>query len=103
MLDMRGPCLAAVVLLAVGVVVLRVARPRGDNQASRWWLPLVAFLCGPLAVIGWFLVDVFLVAPYSYVTTSDLTETFVPFMAIGVISGTLGAIVLGIADRIRLP
>ncbi len=100
MTDMRGNFVAAGIVLLVGGVLLRLAR---SKKGARWWLPVAAFVSGPLWAIGWFIAD--LCSPYSegYVSFSDFAETFVPVVTVGVIGGAVGAAVFAIVCYIPLP
>lgn len=100
MVDMRGNFVAAGIVLLVGGVLLCLARSR---KGARWWLPVAAFVSGPLWAIAWFIAD--LCFPYSegYVSLSDFAGTFVPVVTVGVIGGGVGAAVFAIACYIPLP
>ena len=100
MVDMRGNFVAAGLVLLVGGVVLRFAR---SKKEACWWLPVAAFVAGPLWAIGWFLAD--LCSPYSegYVSYSEFIETFVPVVVVGIVGGVVGAAALAIACYVPLP
>ena len=98
MADMRGNLIAAAVLLVIGVLVLRAVRPKSVSRVPNRWLPVAALLCGPLSAIGWFLVDVFLLSPHSYMFFADYVEAIIPILTIGLLGGVLGGVVFWIAD-----
>jgi hypothetical protein len=96
---MSDMLLLAVLLLAAGALVLRAVRPKSATGTFRRWLPIAAFICGPLWAIGYSLADAFWICPENYVLPGDYVVTFVHLIAIGLFGGTVGAIVLGLADR----
>jgi len=98
MVDMSGNLMAAAVLLVIGVLVLHAVRPKPISRSPRRWLPIAALLCGPLSAIGWFLADVFLLSPHSYMFFADYVEAIIPILVIGLLGGVLGAVVFWIAD-----
>lgn len=102
MFDMRGNLIAAAILLVIGVVVLRLVRPPSATSRSRRWLPIAAFVAGPLIAFFWTIVDVLWLQPGSYLSFSEYYETLLPVLAIGVIGGTVGAAVFWIGDRLTL-
>ena len=97
MADMRGNLVAAGVLLALGVFVLRLVEPTSDTPKSRWRLVGVAFVCGPAAALAWFVADIFWISPRYYLMTGDYAESLPPILIIGFISGTVGAATIWLA------
>tara|TARA_R110002073_G_scaffold172563_13_gene329820 strand:+ start:11093 stop:11437 length:345 start_codon:yes stop_codon:yes gene_type:complete len=102
LIDMRGNLIAAAILLVIGVVVFRFVRPPSATTSSRRWLPIVAFVCGPVVAFLWTIADVFWIQPGSYLNFAEYVETLIPVLIIGVIGGAVGAFAFGVGDRITL-
>jgi len=102
LINMRGNLIAAAALLVIGVVILRLVRPPSATTGSRRWLPIVAFIAGPLVAFLWTIADVFWIQPGSYLNFAEYIETLIPVLTIGVIGGAVGAAVFWIGDRITL-
>lgn len=98
MADMSRTPYAIAVLLVVGILVLRLLRP--TNSKSRIWLPVAAFVAGPIIALGYFVADLFLVAPDHYLTTDDYIQTLIPVLIIGFVGGTIGSSCLWIGDNV---
>ena len=99
MADMSGVPYAIAVLLVVGVVVLRRMRPAAAHSRTRVWLPIAAFVAGPIVAFLYFLADVFLISR-DYITAEDYTQMLISLMILGLFGGVIGAIGLWIGDRI---
>ena len=103
MADMRGNLVAAGVVLAIGLVLLRLLSPNGVRSKSQISIPIVALIAGPIVGIGWWAVDVFVLAPDLYVFPSDYIESLPPHLLIGLFVGVVTALAFALAYRIRLP
>ncbi|TWU26681.1 hypothetical protein Pla52o_05340 [Novipirellula galeiformis] len=102
LIDMRGNLIAAAILLVIGVVVLRLVRPPSATTGSRLWLPIVAFIAGPLVAFLWTIADVLWIQPGTYLNFAEYIETLIPVLKIGVIGGVVGAAVFWVGDRLTL-
>ncbi|MDB4370981.1 hypothetical protein N9Z44_02655 [Mariniblastus sp.] len=99
MADMSRTPYAIAALLVLGIVALRFLRPA--NSESGLWLPVAAFLAGPILALGYFAADVFLVSR-NYLTTDDYIQSLIPILIIGFIGGSIGSISLWIGDKLTL-
>ena len=99
MADMSGVPFAIAVLFVVGVVVLRRMRPAAAHSRTRVWLPIAAFVAGPIVAFLYFLADVFLISR-DYITAEDYTQMLISLMILGLFGGVIGAIGFWIGDRI---
>ncbi|MDB4640572.1 hypothetical protein OAF56_02960 [Pirellulaceae bacterium] len=61
--DVRGNLVVCAILLVLGVVVLRFLRPTSATSGSRRWLPIAAFVAGPLVAFLWSLAEDFCFSP----------------------------------------
>lgn len=102
LVDMRGNLFAVAVLLCIGVVLLRWLRSPSASRQSRRWIPVVAFLAGPLSAFGWYLSDVFFISPEDYISPADYVEALLPILTIGASGGVIGAAVFWIAERLPI-
>tara|TARA_R110002049_G_scaffold305056_3_gene501132 strand:+ start:85541 stop:85885 length:345 start_codon:yes stop_codon:yes gene_type:complete len=102
MVDMRGNLIAAAILLVVGVLVFRLVRPPDAASTSRRWLPIVAFVSGPVIAFLWTIADVLRMQPGTYLNFAEYIETLVPVLIIGVICGGVGAFAFWVGDRFTL-
>jgi len=102
MADMSRVPYAIVVLLVVGAVILRRVRPAAADSRSRIWLPITAFIAGPLVAFLYFLADVFVISR-DYITLGDYTQMFFSLMILGLFGGVIGAIGLWIGDHFPPP
>ncbi|WP_417397877.1 hypothetical protein [Gimesia chilikensis] len=98
MADMSHTPYAIAVLLLIGIIALCFLRPA--NSKSGIWLPVSAFLAGPIIAIGYFAADVFLVSG-DYLTTDDYIQSLIPILIIGLIGGAIGSISFWIGDKLR--
>ena len=101
MADMSGVPYAIAVLLVVGVVVLRRMRPAAAHSRTRVWLPIAAFVAGPIVAFLYFLADVFLISR-DYITAEDYTQMLISLMILGLFGGVIGAIGLGLETESQL-
>ena len=100
MADMSRTPYAIAALLVLGIVALRFLRPA--NSESGLWLPVAAFLAGPILALGYFATDVFLVSRDYYLTTDDYIQSLIPILIIGFIGGSIGSISLWIGDKLTV-
>ena len=99
MADMSRTPYAIATLLVIGFVILRLIRPA--DSTSRNWIPIVAFVSGPIIALGYFAADIFLVSR-DYITFDDYIESMIPILIIGIVGGTIGAIWFWLGNRINL-
>ena len=99
--DVRGNLVVCAILLVLGVVVLRFLRPTSATSGSRRWLPIAAFVAGPLVAFLWSLAEVFWLQPDFYLSFSVYLETLLPLLKLGIIVGTVGATVIWIGERLK--
>ena len=99
--DVRGDLVVCAILLVLGVVVLRFLRPTSATSGSRRWLPIAAFVAGPLVAFLWSLAEVFWLQPDFYLSFSVYLETLLPLLKLGIIVGTVGATVIWIGERLK--
>lgn len=100
MADMSRVPYEIAALLAVGIIALRFLRPA--NSESRLWLPVAAFLAGPVLALGYFVADVFFISRDSYLTTGEYIGSLVSILIIGFFGGTVGSISLWIGEKFLL-
>ena len=100
MADMGRTPYAIAAVCAVGIIALGFLRPA--NSKSRLWLPVAAFLTGPVLAIGYFAADVFYISRDSYLTTDDYIHSLVSILIIGFVGGGIGSISLWIGDKLKL-
>lgn len=103
MFDMRGPLLAAAVVFAIGLLLLRLLSRRDVPSRSHIWLPLVALGAGPVVGLGWWALDVFVLSPESYVTPSEYFASLPGTLLIGTFVGVITALAIAIVYRLRSP
>lgn len=99
MTDMSHAPYAIAVLLVVGILALRLLRP--VNSEPGLWLPVAAFLAGPILGLGYFAADVFLIS-HDYLTADDYIQSLIPVLIIGFVGGAIGSISLWIGDKLNL-
>ena len=102
LIDMRGNLIAAAALLVIGAVVLRLVRPTSASTGPRRWLPIVAFLAGPLVAFLWSFADVVWLHPDAYLTFAEYFETLIRVLILGMLVGTAGAAALWVGERFLL-
>ncbi len=98
MADMRGNLVAVAVLLALGVVVLRIVKPASETSKPRWWLVRAAFVCGPAAALTWLVADILWISPHDYLVIGDYAESLLQILIIGFIGGALGAAAIWLTE-----
>jgi hypothetical protein len=103
MADMRGNLIAAGVVLAFGLVLLRLLSPNSVRSKSHIWVSVVALIAGPIVGIVWWALDVFVLAPELYIFPSDYLEVLPPILLIGTFVGVIAALAFALAYRVRLP
>ena len=103
MVDMRGNFIAAGVILAIGLVLLRLLPPKAVLAKSQIWIPVVALIAGPILGICWWAIDVFLLSPDLYVSSSEYFEVLPPILIIGTFVGVVTALAFALVYRLRLP
>ena len=99
MADMSRTPYAIAVLLVVGILALRILRPVNANSGI--WLPIAAFVAGPIIALGYFAADVYLVSR-DYLTADDYIQSLIPILIIGFIGGAIGSIAFWIGDELNL-
>ena len=74
-----------------------------SNERSRWWIPCVALVAGPVFAIGFWAVDVFLLNPDMYPSAfkGDALATLWRLMALGTIVGVFASIAFAAALKAR--
>ena len=97
MVDMGRTPYAIAALLAVGIIALRFLRPA--NSESRLWLPVAAFLAGPVLALGYFAAYIFFISRDSYLTTGEYIRSLVSILIIGFFGGTIGSISRWIGEK----
>ncbi|WP_372716342.1 hypothetical protein [Novipirellula sp.] len=102
LIDMRGNLIAAAIVLVIGVVVFRLVRPPSATTSSRRWLPMVAFVSGPIVAFLSTIADVLWIQPEMYLDFAEYLETWTRVLFIGVIGGAVGAFAFWVGDRITL-
>ena len=102
MADMRGNLVAAAILLIAGVILMRTLRPSDTSPQRQRWVPIVAFLCGPILAFLYFVADVAWLSHGIYIDRSDYFETLWRVLVIGVIGGAIGAFAIWIGLRISV-
>ena len=100
MADMRGNVAAGFAVLILGVVVLRIVRGNRMSRRSVYWCSAASFIAGPAIAALCLIADLFWIAPGSYDNGNDVLAMLLPMLAIGLIAGTAGAIVLSIGSLV---
>lgn len=101
MADMRGNLVAAVVVLAIGLVLLRMLSPNRGRAKSAIWIPIVALIAGPLLGIALWAFHVFVLTPENYIFPSDYLGLLTPILVIGTFVGVATALVFAFGYRVR--
>lgn len=96
---MLGNLVAAIVLLAVAIAILRLLHRNSQSSGGSSWTPLVAFVCGPVLSTLYFFVDVLWLGHGSYSIPSDYYDTYWRVLVIGFVAGALGAVVFWFEAR----
>ena len=98
---MFTPILANVVcaiLLVFSVVVLRFLRPISATSGSRRWLPIAAFVAGPLVAFLWSLAEVFWLQPDFYLSFQYTSRPYFLFLSLVSSSEQLGLPSFGLVN-----
>ena len=99
MADMSGTPYAVAVVLVIGIIVLRSLSPK--EARSRMWLPITAFLAGPIIALWLLILDIFIISR-DYITAGDYLQSFVPILAIGLMAGAIGFVGLWVDSLFQL-
>jgi hypothetical protein len=98
MADMSRTPYAIALLLVVGIIALRFLRPA--NARSSNWLPIAAFVAGPIIALGYFAADIFFLSR-DYLTANDYIQSLIPILIIGLIGGAIGSISFWIGGKLK--
>ncbi len=98
--DMRGNLVVAAIVLVIGAVLLRALNPKVGLPTQRRWVPMAAIVCGPVTAFLYFVAHVLWISPQVYLTARDYVESLVLVFLIGIIGGTIGAIVLWLGELV---
>jgi len=97
MADMSRTPYVIALLIVVGIVALHFLRPANARPSN--WLPIAAFVAGPIIALGYFVADVFLVSR-DYLTASDYIQSLIPMLIIGFIGGGIGSVSFWIGGKL---